>query len=207
MDYSLFISILKHTITLAALVDPFLMIPIYIKLTEDLSIIEKNIFSRKVATMVFFVLVICTILGKQLFDILGLSIDALRVAGGFFLFSMGTAMLFGHEMNAKGHGTEEDLGNLRLVPLAVPLLAGPASISYIMTQKTTFFYIDILSSIAIVCIIVWLVFKFASPISQKIRKSYLAIIERLSGLIVTVMSIEIFAKGLKGIFPILNSTI
>lgn len=196
--------IFKNFITLLALVDPFMMIPIYLKLTYDLTNSEKNTFSYKVGLTVFIVLAFCIIGGKYLFDFLGLSIHSLRIAGGFFLFTMGTAMLFGHEMTAKSHGTEQDSSSLRLVPLAVPLLAGPSSISYVMTQHSKLWPYDIVFASLLVCIVVWLSFRFATQIAKYVEQSYLAIFERIAGLIVTVMAIEILAKGLKGMFPLLN---
>lgn len=200
----------KQTVTLVALVDPFLLIPLFLKITEKMSPSERSGFTRRVAAMVCAALFGAAFAGPAIFRYLELSISALQIAGGFVLFTMGIAMLLGQELAVKGHGAEEDAASPQVVPLAIPLLVGPGSISYVMAQQSTASAggaaagaVSMAAACAIAALVVWLAFSFAVAIGRRLRASHMAIVERLAGLLVTVMAIESFGRGLKGMFPLL----
>lgn len=206
IDHLFLASLAKQCTTLVALVDPFLLIPLFLKVTEKFDPAQRSHFIRSVSLMVGASLLGAAIMGPALFSYFELSLASLQIAGGFVLFTMGIAMLLGQELNAKGHGSEPDQGKAHIVPLAIPLLAGPASISYVMTQQSepgaVSPYATPLACLA-VAIVVWVAFTFAEKIGQKMTASHIAIVERLAGLLVTVMAIETFGHGLKAMFPIL----
>lgn len=201
-DSALLAPFAKQSATLVALVDPFLLVPLFLKITSGQSSEEKARFSRSLALMVGACLMGAAV---AIFAYFELSVASLRIAGGFVLFTMGIAMLLGQELHAKGHGSEPDLDKAQIVPLAIPLLAGPASISYVMTQQAGGLGgASIAASCALAAAVVWIAFAFAEKIGSRMRASHFAIVERLAGLLVTVMAIETFGLGLKGMFPVLG---
>lgn len=106
-------------------------------------------------------------------------------------------MLMGHELEAKGHGSEPDQNKAQIVPLAIPLLAGPASIFYVMTQQSTSGSgHTVAAACALAAAVVWIAFTFADKIGSCMTASHIAIVERLAGLLVTVMAIDFDSFGL-----------
>ena len=193
----------KQSATLIALVDPFLLIPLFLKSTKDMPPRERGAFVRSVSLMVLAALLGAGVAGPAIFRYFDLSLPSLQIAGAFVLFTMGIAMLLGQELEAKGHGSEADQGKAEIVPLAIPLLAGPASISYVMTQQSAFGGPTMLLACAAASLVVWIALRFATAIGSRLTASHISIVERLAGLLVTVMAIESFGHGLKGMFPVL----
>lgn len=203
LDHQFLAQLAKQCATLIALVDPFLLIPMFLTITKRQSVPERAAFTRSVALMVGACLVGAAIAGPAIFSYFELSLSALQIAGGFVLFSMGIAMLLGHELEAKGHGSEPDQNKAQIVPLAIPLLAGPASISYVMTAQSTVGGYATAVACVVAALVVWIALRFADRIGKRMTASHMAIVERLAGLLVTVMAIEALGHGLKGMFPVL----
>lgn len=205
IDHQTMAQLAKQFATLLALVDPFLLLPLFLSISRPLTGPDRKRFIRSVALMVAASLIGAAYVGPAIFSYFELSLAALQLAGAFVLFTMGIAMLLGQELEAKGHGSEPDLGKAQIVPLAIPLLAGPASMSYVMTQQSTAASAWTTGAACIlVAIVVWIVLNFAEKIGSKMTASHMAILERLAGLLVTVMAIEAFGHGLKAMFPILG---
>lgn len=204
IDHQSLAQLAKQSVTLLALVDPFLLLPLFLSIAKPLTHAEKKTFVRSVALMVAASLVGAAYIGPAIFSYFDLSLAALQLAGAFVLFTMGIAMLLGQELEAKGHGSDPQMGKASIVPLAIPLLAGPASMSYVMTQQSS---ADSAwttgAACLLVALVVWIVLRFADAIGAKMTASHMAIVERLAGLLVTVMAIEAFGHGLKAMFPIL----
>lgn len=185
-----------------ALLDPVLIIPIYLQAADRLDSAARRRFAARVSAIVFLVLFGSAFAGPALFAYFDLSLASLQIAGGSVLFSMGLAMLLGHELAVKGAGSASSDEALA-VPIAIPLLAGPASISYVMTQQAT-------SGpwISLACLAgslgVLIALFYAQRIAARLRPGHLALIERVAGLFVTVMAIETLGKGLKAMFPALG---
>jgi multiple antibiotic resistance protein len=205
-DHQFLALLAKQSATLVALVDPFLLIPLFLKITEGQSSRDRAIFTRSVGLMVGACLLGAAIAGPAIFSYFELSLSALQIAGGFVLFTMGIAMLLGQELQAKGHGSEPDQDKAHIVPLAIPLLAGPASISYVMTAQSSSGGYATAGACIVAALVVWIAFSFAEKIGSRMTASHIAIVERLAGLLVTVMAIEALGHGLKGMFPILSGS-
>lgn len=202
---------LRDGLTLLALVDPFILIPLFLRISEGHAAAVRNRFALRVAVVVVVALAVATVAGPALFAYLGLSIAALQITGGFVLATMGMAMLLGRELSAKQSPTEEraveqdvvDAETTAMVPLAVPLLAGPASFSFVMTRGPESLGTT-MAAIAAVGATVWLTFRAAPVLAGYLTVSRVKLIERLAGLLVTVMAFEVLGRGLKTMFPALD---
>ena len=121
---------LKKTVTLLALVEPASMIPIFLATVEGLEIGEKTRFARTIGVSVTLALLLAAFFGMPLFSLLGVSIGAMQVGGGIIVLLLAIAMVLGKETSFKGAPENtEALARRRpsLVPLVIPLLAGPAA--------------------------------------------------------------------------------
>jgi multiple antibiotic resistance protein len=206
LDLSLISLFLKKIIALLVLVGPVSMIPVFLATVEGLDETEKSAFARHVGYAVTISLLIAAFLGIPLFSTLGVSTGALRVGGGLIVLLLAIAMVLGKETSFKGAPTDMDPLKIRdpsLVPLVIPLLAGPAAFSYVMANSTWQRPVDlvhIVLPIVIVVIACWLTFRLALRAKQIINTGRLDLMERIAGFILSAMAVEMIAVGLRELF-------
>jgi len=204
---------LKKTITLIALVGPFSMVPIFLATTTGFTPQRRARFARTIALSVTIALLVAAFLGMPFLGILGVSLGAMQVGGGIIVLLLAIAMVLGKETTFKGspsvdgNADEVELRPASIVPLAVPLLAGPAAFSYVMGSSEwnrAEDLIHILVPILAVGTACWVTFHAASHAGRVIRQSTLDIVERVGGFVLAAMAAEMMATGLRGLFPILR---
>jgi multiple antibiotic resistance protein len=206
---SIFSLTIKKTITLFVLVGPVTMIPIFLAASEGLDLRGKVRFAKTIGLSVTVALLVVTFLGMPILGLLGVSLGAMQFGGGIIVLLLAIAMILGKESNFKGSPsatTENDVRDAVIVPLAVPLLAGPAAFSYVMGNsawQTSSDLIHIVVPILIVGLGCWTTFHMACHAERKIRQSTLDLVERVGGFILAAMATEMMAAGLRGLFPIL----
>ena len=199
---------IRFTVTMMAVIDPFLAVPIFLSYTSGNRAVKRKQIVNTVSIAVFAVLVGSAIFGEQLLLFIGASLSAFRVGGGLVLLLMALAML-NAEVGGVRQSTHEaevlESGELPgVVPLAVPLLAGPGAISstIIATQAggVTHAAIVILC-IGVVSLITWGTLRLAAPIGAIMGISGLNIATRLLGLLLAALAIQTMARGLIELFP------
>ncbi|TCS39067.1 multiple antibiotic resistance protein [Paucimonas lemoignei] len=201
---------LKKTVTLFALVGPVTMIPIFLAEVHSLDARHKSRFARSIAITVTVALLIATFMGMPLLGFLGVSLGAMQVGGGIIVLLLAIAMVLGKETSFKGlppDGGDPGSRRLSIVPLAVPLLAGPAAFSYVMGNnawQTQADLIHVILPILLVGLGCWVSFWVASQTERQIRRSTLDVVERIGGFILAAMAIEMTASGLRQLFPLLS---
>lgn len=202
---------IKKTITLLVLVGPVSMIPIFLAATEGLDLRGKVRFARTIGLSVTVALLVATFLGMPIMGLLGVSLGAMQVGGGVIVLLLAIAMVLGKESTFKGFPsvtTENGIREAAIVPLAIPLLAGPAAFSYVMGNSTWHTYTDLIhvvTPILIVGMACWITFHMACQAEKNIRQSTLDVVERVGGFILAAMAVEMMAAGLRGLFPMLAS--
>jgi len=201
---------LKFAVTLTAIMDPFLAVPFFLAFTGKRTAAERADLARVVAITVFCVLAIAAFVGEALLGLIGASLPAFRVGGGLVLLLMALAML-----NAQAGGvrqTEDEARELEsgklsgVVPLAIPLLAGPGAISttIITAERGGLLHQAVLvGCIAVVCLIAWLTLRSAQAVERRLGITGLNVATRILGLLLAAMAVQIMAEGLKGLFPVL----
>jgi len=201
---------LKKTITLFALVGPIGVIPIYLSSVEGQGLRGKLNFARTIGISVTVALLLAAFLGLPLLGVLGVSMGAMQVGGGIIVLLLAIAMVLGQETTFKGvpAGTKADVHEASIIPLAVPLLAGPAAFSYVMANSVWSSpedFIHIVAPIVVVGGTCWLVFRSAALAGRAARKSTLNLVERIGGFVLAAMAIEMIAAGLRSLFPLLTA--
>lgn len=203
-DYS------RYVVAMLAILDPFSAIPIFLSLTEGQSALDKRRTARATVLTVFLVLAVAGLTGEWVLFILGTSLDAFRVGGGLVLLLMAVSMLQAEvgPMRHKPEEAREANGKeaIGVVPLGIPLLAGPGAISTTIIQvqrhpDSAAHLGVILACLAGVCLVIWLALRLAMPIGQRLGITGLNILNRLIGLIIAAVAVQIMAAGLKGLFP------
>ena len=201
---------IKKTITLFVLVGPVSMIPIFLAASEGLDLRSKSSFARTIGFSVTVALLVAAFLGMPILGLLGVSLGAMQVGGGVIVLLLAIAMVLGKETTFKGSpsiATENRVREAAIVPLAIPLLAGPAAFSYVMGNSAWHTYADLIHvmlPILIVGTACWITFHLACQAERKIRQSTLDVVERVGGFILAAMAVEMMAAGLRGLFPLLT---
>ena len=198
----------RFFVTLAAVLDPFLAVPIFLALTAARSAGERAQLVRVVTITVFAVLAISGLVGEQLLHLVGASLPAFRVGGGLVLLLMALAMLnaqAGGVRQSQDEAKELQSGELSgVVPLAVPLLAGPGAISTTIIAAQAggaMHFAALLVCILAVCALTWITLRLAGPIGAKLGTTGLNIATRLLGLLLAALAIQTMAEGLRQLFP------
>jgi len=188
---------------LLAVVNPLGALPIFLSMTNknDPKADERTI--RRAAIAVALILLISAWAGESLLGFFGITIDAFRTAGGLLILLMGITMLHGKQSHVQHHPSEaesvKDKEDISVVPLAIPLMAGPGAISLVIlnANKIHGWQGDIKLVLAIVSVaaIAWLVLMIAEKMRDKIGTIGLNIITRIMGLILAAIGADSFGDA------------
>lgn len=206
----------KIFLSLLVLVNPITAIPIFVSLTTDNNHMERRKIAS-VACITIWVSVICfTLFGDGLLKALNITVGAFQVGGGILVFLIAIAMMNAKPLTTKTteaekHEAVNSKESIAVVPLAIPLLMGPGCISTIIiysASATSFMkYLEIIIAGAIVSLICYLCMMFSEKLTSILGKTGINVINRIMGMILAALSIEIISAGLKSIFPILTTHI
>jgi multiple antibiotic resistance protein len=202
-----FALVFKKLITLLALVDPFCMVPVYLGAVNGKTTAEKESFARAVGLAVAVALLVATFAGGPILSAFGISFGSMQVAGGILALILAIAMVLGKEEAVKqGHSPKEVAP--KIVPLAIPLMVGPAAISFTIANShwTTAMDLPGLTLPAIVVgVSTWLTFGTSARAGNFVSATVLDLIEKVGGFLLAAMAVEMLGTGLKGMFPALGS--
>ncbi len=199
----------KTLIGIIAIVNPLGCVPIFLALTQDKDESELRAIPRITSTTVFVVLTLVVWAGDMILKIFGVNIAAFQAGGGLLILLIAISMMHAKTSGAK-HTDEEaqeaqDKEAIAVVPLAIPLLAGPGSISLVIINANQSPGIGskiVLSGIIlIVSIIIWLALRLAEPIGKKLGITGLNIATRIMGLILAGIAVQMITSGLKVLLP------
>lgn len=201
----------RFFIALFVILDPFAAVPIFLVLTKTYSARERGRIANISAVTVLLVLVLSALSGETILQTMGTSLASFRVGGGIVLLLMALAMLSGQTGSVRTTPEEEaeaeNRNAIAVVPLAIPLMAGPGSISTAIIQMqrsdTEYHGLLVIFTIILVCLLLWLVLRLATIIGKALGQIGLNIINRLFGLILAAIAVEIMANGLRVLFPVL----
>ena len=197
---------------LLVILDPFMAVPIFLTLTHNYTPAERRRVANLATLSVALILVVSALSGESLLIFMGTSLASFRVGGGIVLLLMALSMLRAQPDTLRTSGDEVTdaygLQSVAVVPLAIPLLAGPGAISTVIIQmhRSTELFEPLLVVVCIflVCSVLWVVLRLAAPIGNTLGESGLNIINRLFGLILAAIAVEVMANGLRQLFPALG---
>lgn len=204
---------LKSFISLLALINPIGAIPFFISLTTQQTEDEKRRTIKVASISVAVVVALSALLGQQIIGFFNITVASLQVGGGLIMIMMAMNMLNAQTGRAKATPEEEDeaeaKASIAVVPLAIPLLTGPGSISTVIVYagKTKHWWeLIILVALGVALgAVVYAVFRAADPIARVIGRTGINIGTRLMGLILSALAVEFIVDGLKTLLPVLKS--
>ncbi|NJY63155.1 NAAT family transporter [Salinimicrobium sp. CDJ15-81-2] len=194
---------------LFSVMNPLGTVPIFVGLTQDDSPGERSITSLLTALNVFIILLISFFTGKYILQFFGISIYSLKIAGGLIIVTSGFALLTGSFSKHKGMDKKkvrEDVfqkESVSLTPLAIPMLAGPGSISMLigMYEEYNLGWDKILAVLAIfaVCLSTYFILRCAHFITKALGASGINAVSRIIGFIVIAIGIEYISSSVMAI--------
>lgn len=197
----------KIFIAILAILNPFGVLPVFLSVTAGSTEPERKKIARTVALAVAGVLALTALVGEIALQLFGISIASFQVGGSILLLLMAVSMMFARESADKAESTAipQDLRSVAVVPLSVPLLAGPGSIStiiiYANLAESPLHIGIIILCISAAALLVWIVLRLASRIGRFIGPLGLSIVSRLMGLLLAAIAVEFFAKGIVKLLP------
>ena len=202
--------LVKAALALFAIVDPVGVIPLFLIATQGYSQAQSRSAARIAALTVLGVLTLFAFLGEPILGFFGIRLAAFSVAGGLLLLLLALSMVQAHvspQRQTRDEAVEvEERDAVGVVPLGIPLLAGPGAITHVIvaagaTHGNWVQQMALLIPVALVALSVWLSFRAAPAIARRLGKTGIHVITRLMGLIIAAISIEMIATGLGALFP------
>jgi MarC family membrane protein len=199
----------KHVVGMLAIMNPIGIIPIFLSMKGERTAEECNKIALTTAVSVATILLVSTWVGTQVLDFFGINLPAFRTGGGILILLMALAMLnakLGHIRQAPGEADEASAkDSIAVVPLAIPLLAGPGAISLAISNahQTTSAVDKLILSVGVVLIafFVWLALRLAVPIGKFLGTTGLNIATRIMGLLLAAIGIQMLTAGLVKLLP------
>jgi multiple antibiotic resistance protein len=203
----------KPLVTLLAVVNPLAIVPFFIHYTQGFTRGQRRRTVVVASFSAFLVIASSALLGLQILEFFSISLASFQVGGGMLLLISSVNMLNAQPAEAKPHTNELEDGaqkaamgaSIAVVPLTIPLLTGPATISTVVIyaeRAKTFLQVAALVGYGVVIGLATLVcFALAEPIARVLGKTGINVMTRLMGLILAALAVEVMALGLVKLFP------
>ncbi|MBV1777001.1 YchE family NAAT transporter [Burkholderiaceae bacterium DAT-1] len=203
---------LKTFISLLVLINPLGNIPMFISLTANQTHKERRKTARIASIAVMMVIIVSGFLGDWIIRFFGISIPSFQVGGGILILLVSISMLNAQIGNARQTNEEkveaEHKANIAVVPLAIPMLAGPGAMSaviiYAQRIQHWYEYLYLIAGATGIGILIWLALSLADPISRAVGQTGINIATRIMGLLLSAISVEFMVNGLIQLIPALG---
>lgn len=204
---------IKTFIAVFVLVNPLEGIPLFLNETQNVPKEERVAIAKKTSIAVTIVLLFSLFLGRLILELFGIDIAAFQLSGGIIIFIIALKMVLSNDDSSKDPGKDtqpkKDPASMAIVPLAIPLLAGPGPISTVIlygSMGTSITHFAVLSGIIFaVGIATWLSLKAAVPMTTFLHQTGVNVLTKISGLLVAAIAIEMALSGLLKLLPKLSS--
>ena len=207
MGYSFFSFFIYSFTSLFIIMNPIGLVPLFYIWTSDYTIKEKLTLLKKSAIVVILTLMTFAFFGGAIFKFFGITIDSFKVAGGILILKIAWDMLHA-QISKTRHNLKENeepilVEDIAVVPMAIPLLAGPGTIttSIILMEHsiTTYDTLIIIFSIILATVVSVIILYLSDNIAKILKVSGIKAIVRIMGLILAAISIEIISSGVFGL--------
>ncbi len=207
---------LKPLVTLLAIVNPLAIVPFFIHYTQGFTHEQRRQTVLISSFATFTVIAVSALLGLHILEFFGISLASFQVGGGMLLLTSALNMLNAQPAEAKPSTHELENGaekaaqgaSIAVVPLTIPLLTGPATMSTVVIyadKAKTFWQLGTLVGYGVVLGLATLVcFSLATPIARVLGKTGISVMTRLMGLILAALAVEVMSDGLVKLFPSLG---
>jgi len=179
---------------------------IFAALTKDNTPAQRRLFATRGVLVALAILLFFAVLGNAILDVFGITIPALRTAGGILLLLIAIDMVFARHSGGTGTTDEEELEarkshDISVFPLAMPLMAGPGAISAVIllttgaTSDLEFWLV--LAAIVVILALCWLTLLIAIPIQRLLGLTGLSVVSRVVGILLAALAVQFVFDGIR----------
>ena len=199
----------QFAVALLTIANPIGAVAIFSGIAGDRSVSEQNSMALTTGVAVAVILLLVTWLGSGILAVFGVSTAGLEVAGGVIIALLGLSMLHS-QTSSMAHRAEEgeeakQKDSVAVVPMAIPIVAGPGAITTIVNATNKFPSMDDRLVVSGICVLVsavlWICLRFAAPISRRLGVTGINIVTRIMGMILAAIAFQMLASGLKSLLP------
>ncbi|WEJ58584.1 MarC family protein [Devosia sp. FJ2-5-3] len=179
---------------------------IFAALTKDNTPAQRRVFATRGVLVALGILLFFAVLGTLILDGFGITIPALRTAGGILLLLIAIDMVFARHSGGTGTTSEEEIEarqshDISVFPLAMPLMAGPGAISAVIllttgAQSDLEFWL-VLAAIVVILFLAWLTLLIAIPIQRLLGLTGLSVVSRVIGILLAALAVQFIFDGIK----------
>lgn len=203
---------IKIFVAMIVIVNPVGIMPVFVAMTAHTSEAERKKIARIASVSVFIVLLVSAVLGERVLEMFGISIASFKVGGAILVMTAALSMMQAMPTRDKQTPEEakeaEDKASIAVVPLAIPLLAGPGAMSTIIiyaSEKKTFLHLGVVCLVVLgIAISTWLALRIATKVGSRMSKTTVNVATRIMGLLLAALAVEIFAGGIVELIPALG---
>lgn len=178
---------------LFAVIDIIGNIPIIIDLRKKVGHIQ----SEKASIIAGFIMIVFLFLGQSLLSLIGIDVHSFAVAGAFILFFIALEMILGITLYKDNDG--ENI-TASVFPLAFPLIAGPGSLTTLLSLRAEFSLENIIVAVLLNVLLIYAVLKTSSKIERVIGANGINIIRKIFGVVLLAIAVKLFAANIKELF-------
>jgi multiple antibiotic resistance protein len=195
------------------IVNPLGATLIYVSLTTTLDRPARDIIARDSCRFALFILLFVAVLGAWILQLFGISLEAFRIAGGILLFGIGMEMVYAKTSRTKLTATEKyesrDTDDIAIMPIAIPMIAGPGAITTTIVLMNEAIALTPLAvgvvfiSLIFSIVITYYMMKNSDYIMSKVGQREYRAINRLMGMLLIAIAVQVVLTGLRTAFPLL----
>ena len=183
--------------TLIVILDPMGLMPVFLGLTSELSRTAQRKAAFQASLVSFGVILTFAFLGQQILRALHISMESLKLSGGVLLFLVAMELLTASDMEQPDTG--DDAVNVALVPLGIPLLAGPGAIVAVMVSMaqahTVGSIVGVVGAVVATHVVIWLSMRFALELSRFLGTGGIMLLTKISGVLLAAIATELVMGG------------
>lgn len=194
--------------TLFVIIDPIGLAPIFLVLTQGMTRQERRSVALRASLMAAAILTVFALVGSALLDALGITLSAFRIAGGLLLFWTASEMIFEKRQArkqdaAKRSISKDDIRQIAVFPLAIPLMSGPGAISATVLlaseQPILINYSILIGIICFILMLCFIIFELSEKIDKLLGETGRTILGRLLGVLLAALSVQFVVDGVSAI--------
>ncbi len=203
---------IKIFVAMIVIVNPLGIIPVFVAMTASNSELQRKAIAYGAAMTVAATLLISALLGERVLEVFGISLASFKVGGAILIMLNAIAMMQAMPSRDKQTPEEaleaEDKASIAVVPLGIPLLAGPGAMSTIIiyaSEKKAVWHLLTVCLVSIgVALVTWLALRVATRIGARMGTTTVNVATRIMGLLLAALAVEIFAGGIVELIPALG---
>lgn len=197
---------MKAFLTLFVVMDPVGLVPVFLALAGDRPPRKQAQIAKRAVLVAGGLLGFFFFFGRALLEHLGITLEALRIAGGILLFRIATEMVFAHHERETEEEKDEALSraDISVFPLAIPLIAGPGALASVLilggeARGVPWGWAVVLLTAFLVLLLAYLFLRAAASVRRVLGRTGVNVVTRVLGLLLAALAVQYVADGVKGL--------